>query len=716
MDIAYLGLFEKIFNWVLDKIFNPIFKWLSDLLNTVFTWIFNEILSPILLPLLETVMEFTINLFMQIYGQILYSLFAGILRLIDYMEIAFDVFIGIRDVTYGNEQGPLIDILLRQDTISTIFWLLTISGLAIALVLTIYGTAQSAFDLDFENKRPVSRVLTSMMKTFIQFFTVPFFVYFMVRLSAEILKAATTALQGDTGTTLGRIVFVIASLNAAQDANLNVKTAPDSVNPGISDRLREPYYSGAKDYANIELVGTEFHFSDFDYLIGIVASVFLLLTLAICLIKFVQRLFEIILLYITSPYFVSMMPLDDGERFNRWRDLFIGKCFTGFGSAIAMRLYLIVCPMIMGNRIRFGVSSSTEMDYLLKLFFLIGGAWAVYKSGPLLTTLLSSSAGQAEDMTQAAAGGAIYRHTAGKGIAKMKNLAQSGFRGSARSGKGAGKDPGAAFTGTKKTAAAAMTTSKLAKSPQEKKLTSTKSADKLTVNPQTRKLTSTKATDRLKVDWQGNKAATDKQTANAQTKKLTSTKATDRLKVDWQANKAAGLQGSGASDSSAKDTAYNGNGRGIRLGSVFQNSYDENGNHKIRVLGMGVTRNAAGETTAVRLPGMKLRQVSDGGRMQVSKFHVPGVVNVKSNIADGKLYHSDISVLGVHVSNTSDGVGVNVGKIHYSNHRDGTTFSYGSGISVEKAHGKSQINSLNIGKLEYNRDGSITKKKKTGGQ
>ena len=66
----------------------------------------------------------------------------------------------------------------------------------------------------------------------------------------------------------------------------------------------------------------DFNLADFDYLIGFIAAVFLLFTIAVCLIVFVQRVFELMLLYIVSPYFVCMIPLDDGERFGRWREMF----------------------------------------------------------------------------------------------------------------------------------------------------------------------------------------------------------------------------------------------------------------------------------------------------------------------------------------------------------------------------------------------------------
>lgn len=431
MEIAYLGLFQKVFNWVLKKIFDPIFKWLSSLLTTVFAWIFDNVLSDTLIKVLEEVLSWAFGILKSIFGGLIYGMFSKILKLIDYMETAFDVFIGIQPVTYKDAATnktitkSLLEILFQQKTINTIFWLLTMSGLTLAMIFTVYGTAKSAIDLDFENKRPVSKVLTSMFKAFIQFFSVPFLSYFMIRLSAIILSSVSELLNGsgNTGvkTSLGRIVFMITSLNAALpikvngvDTEYNLSKGEFGFTLGISEKdiVRYPFYAmnakTPRDYGSVSTVRKYFDLAEFDYIIGFIAAIFLFLILAVCLLTFVQRIFDLILLYIVSPYFVSTIPLDDGEKFGKWREMFIGKCFTGFGSAIGMRLYLMVCPMIMGGTLSFGDQNSPEMNYLIKLFFLAGGAWAVYKSGPMLTQLLSFQAAQSESMTQAAAAGAIY--------------------------------------------------------------------------------------------------------------------------------------------------------------------------------------------------------------------------------------------------------------------------------------------------------------------
>lgn len=451
MEYAYLGLFRKVFEWVLSRIIDPVYRFISGLLVNVFSWIFEEILAPVLMPILEEALNFFIQLWLEIYSNHLYLLFSGVLKLIDYLETAFDVFIGLRDVTYiqANGQvvtGSLVEVLMQQENISLVFWMITLGALGLALILTIYATAKSAFDLDFENKRPVSKLLGAMMKTFIQFFTVPFLVYFMLKLSAVILKGVTSAMNFGNTTSLGRIVFMIASLNAAKNDSFNVgsETALNiEFGTSSADTVRYPFYvltggNGvtAKDYGNMSQVTEVFKLASFDYLIGFIAAVFLLFTIGVCLIVFVQRIFELMILYLVSPYFVCMIPLDDGEKFGRWREMFIAKCFSGFGSVIGMRLFLMVCPMVMGNRIKFGVATSPEMDYLMKLFFLAGGAWAVYKSGSMITSLLNYQAGMSEANTAAVAGGMLFSHTVGYAMAKGQQAISTGLRGRGRAGAG----------------------------------------------------------------------------------------------------------------------------------------------------------------------------------------------------------------------------------------------------------------------------------------
>lgn len=803
MELAYLGLFTKVFNWVMDKIMDPVFKFVSDLLSTVFTWIFNEILAPVLFPILEDVLEFAIELYSTIYSVHLYSLFSAVLKLVDYLEIAFDVFIGRSKVTYtppggSAVTGTLLEVLIHHETVSAVFWALTLGGFGIAMLLTVFGVAKSAFDLDFENKRPVSKVLTAMMKCFIQFFMVPLFVYFMLIIAVDILNITIDAISGSAPTTLGRIVWVIASLNAARTDEYNANSINyNGVTLGTSEKdiLRYPFYTTQSyyhdghlvdvlDYVNMKAVNASFNLADFDYLIGFLAAIFLLFVMAVCIITFVQRIFEVILLYIVSPYFVSTMPLDDGERFGRWRDLFIGKCFTGYGSAIGMRLYLSVCTMIMGGEIKFsavGNSTSIEIDYFMKLFFLLGGAWAVFKSGPMVTSLLSSAAGQQEGMTQAAVGGVLYGHTIGTVMAKGKGAMISAFRGKggagalARDKKAKNADPNQKFAGSKGDRMAKASQSTKSKANAWKKgVVSPNAKRRASMSDFSSMKSAATAVRARRASFSGGeKITTPLKPLELKAAKVTPALSTGRLAMrndptHLAAAKAAAIAGplevkttaSFAESKAAPDTAYK-EKKNFRLGSALQSTYDANGNHKIRVLGFGVDRDSSGNTMAFKMPvaGLKVQRTDPDQSMKLAKMHIPGIAKVNSNVQNGQLKYSDVSVLhGTYnyhhdekgskhrvlggmmgVANGKDGAAVSVlgGAVKYQsdingNHvtvgavkinqaHDGVrtsvdmgdlhvrtsdhhgSVSYGNSISFKTSHGN--VKSMKVGALEYSRSG-----------
>ncbi|MCD8082311.1 MAG: hypothetical protein LUE86_01995 [Clostridiales bacterium] len=797
MWYVYLGLFQKIFNWVYNKILDPVFSFISKLLTTVLTWVFEKVLGPILIPLLQDAMNFLIELWLDLYSSLIYMLFAGILKIVDYMETAFDVFIGIRDVSYTSGgttiTGSLLDVLLQQDTISTVFWALTLGALGLALTLTIYATAKSSFDLDFENKRPVSKVLSALMKTVIQFFTVPFMVYFLVKLAAVIIRTITNILTAGESATLGRTVFVIASLDAAKDVNYNVSTAASGLTLGTSpqDIVRYPFYSttvsGARDYGELSVVSEYFDLSEFDYLIGFIAAIFLFFTIGICLIIFVQRIFEVILLYLVSPYFVCMIPLDDGEKFSQWRNMFVAKCFTGFGSAVGMRLYLLICPMVMGSSIVFSADASPELDYMMKLFFLLGGAWAVFKSGPMITTLLNFHAGTSESQTAAVAGGALYGYTLGAAMNKGRQMLGSLGR---RSGQGGGekqdgeggsgrKSVDELFSGLKKAGPTAKWTPatptgkrsgsvtigshrSAASSGGWKSATPTGKRSGLAAGSQRGSAwISAKPTGKQSGPAVGTQRERTWKSATTPTGKRSGLAAgAQRVapKTGWVSARPTGLKGAGeetawkpaamptgersgsvtmggyraqaepAATTPTPETPAIRTGPSIRLGSLFKSTYDKDGNHKFRIMGLGFNTSNDGKISALRLPGCRFDQIKGEG-MKLTGVHVPGVVRMKDNVKDGTLKYSSVSFLSGKVQTgrdyesgvtrvqagqraiMSDGQGrfaYQGAKTTYTHDSNGSQFAKGCvTVKLGKEEGH-RLDSVKIGSLSFSRSGNVS--------
>ncbi|MDE6743837.1 MAG: hypothetical protein K2J95_08180 [Lachnospiraceae bacterium] len=403
MTMVYLGLFSQIFEWIWKKILAPVVNFVADLLGRLFGWIFNTILLPILTKVLETVWPWFKDSLKELFSGILYRFLSWIFKMIDYMNIAFDIFIGTSKVSYGEKKVPLLNAMMSVDLVSKAFWIITALGIGIAMLLCIYAVMKSSLDFDFENKRPVGAVMRSMLKCFFQFLTIPFFIIFILQLSGIILTAFDTALYDPSAghkQTLGCIMFGITSLDAAiNNSSLNLSSTASNVDL-LTYRIRGSFYRGEISYLDIEQVKKYFDLSKFDYLVGIIMGIFLAVILLICCITFIRRIFELLTLYLVSPLFVSTMPLDDGEKFKKWRELFIAKVFSGYGSVLSMKLYLMLCPIIIGNSIQWG-SSATSKDatYFIKLIFLVGGAWAMLKIGPMITSLLNAHNGQTEQAT-----------------------------------------------------------------------------------------------------------------------------------------------------------------------------------------------------------------------------------------------------------------------------------------------------------------------------
>ncbi|MBQ7680439.1 MAG: hypothetical protein IJT34_11390, partial [Butyrivibrio sp.] len=184
---------------------------------------------------------------------------------------------------------------------------------------------------------------------------------------------------------------------------------------GLEDKFRQPFYTGAKDYKDTTTVRETFDLTRYNFIVGFLGALLFLMILGGAMFTFTSRLFDVIILLIIEPLFIAPMPLDDGEHFQKWMEMFLGKLFSGYGMVVAMNLYLIISARVFDGKLAFFKPGASEMDMftplgggdelmdlLMKTIFLIGGGMAMMSAGPLVTQILSAAAGSEE----AAASGA----------------------------------------------------------------------------------------------------------------------------------------------------------------------------------------------------------------------------------------------------------------------------------------------------------------------
>ena len=121
MPIQTLGIFDKVFKWVYNKLLSPVIEWLADILGTIFEWIFDNILLGFLTDVFNLLWDHVgVKIANWLFAGI-YKLYIEILTLVDCLQYCFDVLIGLQDIQYvdsnGVEQsGTLLNYIIFNDT------------------------------------------------------------------------------------------------------------------------------------------------------------------------------------------------------------------------------------------------------------------------------------------------------------------------------------------------------------------------------------------------------------------------------------------------------------------------------------------------------------------------------------------------------------------------------------------------------------------------
>lgn len=420
MPIQSLGIFESVFEWVCDKIIDPIIGWLGDILESMFTWILNEIIVPFIKPVFNLIWNILVVNIRDIFYTPVYLFYTKFLYLLDQLQDGFDILIGLKDITYIDSSGvkqqtTLLNYMIYNDTIRNVLVSITFIALALSIMFAIYSVIRSTLDFDLEGRRPVSKVMKATAKTMLAFMFVPLIAWVGLNLSSILLRQVSTAIMGGEDASIGRWILAISSMKAVGPYTIEEmmegteKTTPIYNENGV---LNEPFNVLISGDVNYDTFIFKIHPSKVDYLVGFGSSIFAAIVMIICFFTFVRRIFDIILLYITSPYFSATIVLDDGEKFKRWRETFIAKIVMGFGSAIGMRIYLMVVPVVMSPNLRLFDTMAGEWagGYIVRIVFLLGGMYAVHKSSSLLTSIISSSVGAQESADNAMMGAMVTSH------------------------------------------------------------------------------------------------------------------------------------------------------------------------------------------------------------------------------------------------------------------------------------------------------------------
>ena len=428
MEPVYLGLFSKIFDWVFDNILRPVIEFLAGILNEILAFLFEEVLKPLLVNVFFPMFQTIAKMVFDILVDVLFEFYVKGLQVLDWVGDCFNIFGGITTVKYNGKDTYLILALFQMSPVWRAIWLMIGVSFALLLVFSMISVIRSIGELGNEVQHPLNRVLRDIFNGFLHMILVPFVCVSLMIGTCVVLNSVSTGISNmqaaqsntsyrGTKTTIGRAIFVVSTMDAAWNPAYNINSKFQAEMPGISDSIRRQYYYSDFAFKNGKEVSPavknfwekkndkfvakdDFDIREIDYLIGVALFLLFFFMLGRGALTFITRIFHLFLLTVAGPVFACTYPLDQGKKYEGWKDLYIGTFFSAFGLMIGMEVYLMLIPYIMDGGVQFGTGTPAA-HYLIRLIMLGGGAFMIKDVGPVITGFISSAAANLESSANA---------------------------------------------------------------------------------------------------------------------------------------------------------------------------------------------------------------------------------------------------------------------------------------------------------------------------
>lgn len=174
---------------------------------------------------------------------------------------------------------------------------------------------------------------------------------------------------------------------------------------------------------------------EYQYVMAMLSSGILIFVLISICTSLVERLIEVVFLYLISPFVLARTPLDDGGSFKLWKDIVIAKMLSAAGVIISMYLYFILMQNInTWFAVQGDESSGTKIaKEMVRILFCIGGAFAAKKGALSVAQVISQNTGISEGMSQGQS-----LHMLSSGLNLGMSAIRGGLMGMAMAGKAGG--------------------------------------------------------------------------------------------------------------------------------------------------------------------------------------------------------------------------------------------------------------------------------------
>ena len=318
------------------------------------------------------------------FQELIMLLFLWFLRLIDGIMEIFSAIAGVTDVTVNGQRVNIIEYLIGDSTVGTIFWCVFILAVGLTCIFGIVALIKNMI----ANNRNVSSIIGKIGLALLGTMVMLTVVILGILISNSILTLVAEIFQIGNTTKLSNALFnacVGEWLNGYSFAEVDITSC--SVSTIMGDYNATAFGIWPTSWKGNGMINPD----TFLYLPSMVASIALVIALIVAIINLAKRIYEIVLMYIVMPVSMATLPLDDGARFKVWRETFVTKIILAYGTVFSVNIFILLLPLITKMHID-GVGSFGNSMFLI--FMIIGGTMVI----PAGQSLFARLFGQADDM------------------------------------------------------------------------------------------------------------------------------------------------------------------------------------------------------------------------------------------------------------------------------------------------------------------------------
>ena len=148
------------------------------------------------------------------------------------------------------------------------------------------------------------------------------------------------------------------------------------------------FRTGRLDILTYSTVASFYDMSEYNYLVGYLGGALIVTMLLHLMIGCIQRIFEIAVLFVLSPIAVSLMPLDQGERFKKWREEFIKRVFSAYGPILGMNLAFMVLEVVCSTSLKFFPADQAIFNYIIDTIIMFTALVCIKSTTKMVTDLV----------------------------------------------------------------------------------------------------------------------------------------------------------------------------------------------------------------------------------------------------------------------------------------------------------------------------------------